>query len=1687
MTWLKFFLMCALFSGFSFQGAIAEDRGRFISIGSLQLENGIRLSGGEEVEFLGIIDVQRAISPSGRLATFRHDEQIYNADAALFYKAGLDINFEIEPVLGKDEGDTAALCTTLGLASRDHDVDLRKSDLAGHIKVKLQEKLVSNFTIQKPVETSSYSRSFTDFCIGGLKHSKQYEITIMKGFKSGSELQFELNKDLVFISKTPQRTPKIELQPAQNILPNRYGAIIPVTTTNVEQFEVSLYRLDLRTMASYGELFKSINDYSSGGLENFWGEHLGTRKVLPETKLNKPVSFNLNLQPLLQDVEPGMFVAVFNSEDLDLYGYDKRPTQWFMISDVAVSLYRGDQFTDVFLTSFETNESIGNANVEILAANNKSLFSGSTNEVGRVRIETARLIGSGGLKPEFLVARTDLSDITVMQLEELKSKPRVLLGGIEKQHSDDIYLTTDRDIFRPGETINVAGVARSRELNAIDEKEYRLALVRSDGEIVSKKIIKTNKNGVFSEKLILNATTRLGRYSLNTTLIDGTLLASHRLIVDDFVPLTIEPKVTADNHLWELAQTQKLTISAEYFSGGSAALLEGQLSVRVVPQATIKTEKLSDYKFGISGEENNHEIKTIDFILDENGEAEETLLSTYNVEKNRLYNVLVEAAVMDVGGRANKMRLEIPLQTEDAYLGVYSQLGEEIDDGAIPSFLVANVDRLGNELPIDGVRYRVRKIHYRYNWYESDGWRWRRVKVGETVVESGEVSDKNLTLKGALEWGRYELEVENAKGFKTIFSFYSGWARDQKPISEPEELVLAFERKDRSSGLLKFEAPFAGKLRLLNAGSDIITSKIFDVVEGQNRLEASIAPNLEPGSHLLATLMRPVEEGSEHLPQIAVGSTWVKTISEKRRPEISISTPDRIGSDERVILEANITEKEGTALFFLVDEGLHAVTGYQNFDLVEHFLGKREVALGIQTNFGKLIRQDQSLDQYRVGGGDDLAASLGVDKSDFFKTVAASSGMLELKDGKVGFTFPPAGMEGRLRLVALIVTNNGVGFEEKEIQVQDSVSLDISLPRFIAAGDKVYGKYAARSNDFDGPVKMRVQVGQIKTEDQFLIRQGSKKVDLLPFDPVSTGFLPVRFQAKYADKTIERDFELVSRLSSYPYTEIHSVDLIDPNWLGRSSTELPALTSKAFKYLEGDHINVSFNLSVGFGANLSQVLAALDRYPYGCIEQTSSTTRGLLARAGGLKPDRKLKKKINSGIERIIAKQKVSGAFGYWDRRGFVYDEYQPYAIETLVQALPYAQDREKVVKSITKGLEYLYRHDFRDPFIQLHAYGLLADAGYEVTSRARYTIDNDIGLGSLNELIETGTGAAFNGRLDQLTLAYWVASKLNDTERTEKLSGYIQRLVLATDVILEPKKLQEGLWLASTSSQSGAYSYPDLVIERATAPKFAYLMADLNQNYQSDLTREIIQRTKSYLGSKKNRSTIESARLVALFNAQKDTVQIGEIFVNGDTVTLEEDGSFGLPRELLTKGFELRYSADVPLVLNAELSGRRQTIQSINNGFRIDKYWHDAEGNVVDLSNGVLEARQGDLFTVVLVIEATQKTDNDDLLVTDLLPSGFEIEDSLIAPPKVSDGEGGHLYLDLNSGKKAAFVQKMDDRIIAHYQDSWKYNSHAILAYTVRAAYTGEMTIPDAHAEHMYAPEISGRSSVARAIVSKK
>ena len=133
-------------------------------------------------------------------------------------------------------------------------------------------------------------------------------------------------------------------------------------------------------------------------------------------------------------------------------------------------------------------------------------------------------------------------------------------------------------------------------------------------------------------------------------------------------------------------------------------------------------------------------------------------------------------------------------------------------------------------------------------------------------------------------------------------------------------------------------------------------------------------------------------------------------------------------------------------------------------------------------------------------------------------------------------------------------------------------------------------------------------------------------------------------------------------------------------------------------------------------------------------------------------------------------------------------------------------------------------------------------------------------------------------------------------------------------------------------------------------------------------------------------------------------------------------------------------------------------------------------------MSSGSLNANQGDLFTVVIEIDPSKFHNEADLLLTDLLPAGFEIEEAMLKNPEING-----IVLDFDEGFKPVYSTSMDDRFIAHFDNKWREKSYAMVRYTVRAAYETTASIPDAAVEQMYAPELSGRSNITRAFVESR
>ena len=108
-----FKLICSFSLLLWFSVSHAEDLGRYISSEPIKLSDELTIEAGVTVNFLGVLDVPKNVAASGRLATFYLGENIYNADAAFFYKAIENANMAILPPKLEDNVDSASICTTL--------------------------------------------------------------------------------------------------------------------------------------------------------------------------------------------------------------------------------------------------------------------------------------------------------------------------------------------------------------------------------------------------------------------------------------------------------------------------------------------------------------------------------------------------------------------------------------------------------------------------------------------------------------------------------------------------------------------------------------------------------------------------------------------------------------------------------------------------------------------------------------------------------------------------------------------------------------------------------------------------------------------------------------------------------------------------------------------------------------------------------------------------------------------------------------------------------------------------------------------------------------------------------------------------------------------------------------------------------------------------------------------------------------------------------------------------------------------------------------------------------------------------------------------------------------------------------------------------------------------------------------
>jgi uncharacterized protein YfaS (alpha-2-macroglobulin family) len=483
-------------------------------------------------------------------------------------------------------------------------------------------------------------------------------------------------------------------------------------------------------------------------------------------------------------------------------------------------------------------------------------------------------------------------------------------------------------------------------------------------------------------------------------------------------------------------------------------------------------------------------------------------------------------------------------------------------------------------------------------------------------------------------------------------------------------------------------------------------------------------------------------------------------------------------------------------------------------------------------------------------------------------------------------------------------------------------------------------------------------------------------------------------------------------------------------------------------------------------------LQYLVHYPYGCIEQTTSSTRPLLYVSSLVEQvdpqlaELKIEDMVLSGISRVLSMETPSGGFGYWPGATEPLEWATAYATHMLLDAKKagYAvpDDRLAEVLNWIEGRvaqyergEYVHHDKWNHYDEQSEAYlhYVLALAGKGRKARIQKLISM-IPAGAKGEVAED---------LYMLKAALYLAG---DRRYAKDLKA-VDASPIAEDRVnswsFYSDRRRRGMMLSTFFDLFGNDPAGEVLAQRVAEglqgqPSYYY-------NTQ-ELVWGVTGLGKWVQGM--------GAKGVADGTLEAD----GAVIAARKTKVKSNDRTWSLMRASEYKSLTLDVpatSAGMWLVVNSEGVRAGNDYKVGGNGLWVSRSYKKADGTELDVSDGSLKL--GDVVFVEDEIENKTGAVIQNIALVDRLPAGFEIEN-----PRLGRGSRPDWVKDEDLWA-VDFMNMRDDHLEAF--GSLPAGETRKVVYTVRVVTSGKFTVPPIDAEAMYDSTLWARDKGGTAVVS--
>lgn len=1517
---------------------------------------------------------------------------------------------------------------------------------------------LSRYVVVADAPTAAIETQQYQICVTGISHGTRYAIRLRAGLPSadGEELRSDVNLD-IFV---PDRSPFVGFANNAYVMPAGLGGGLPISSVNAETADVAIYRIGDRSMAAAlrnGIFQRTLDGYAAEDVADSYGEKLWEGQLdLAAGAANDMTVTAVPVSQVLGDVAPGAYVITAKVAGTDQDYWRELATQWFIVTDLGLTAIAGDDGVNVFVRSLADAAPSGDVHVRLIARNNEVLADGTTKADGRITFAPGLARGEGGRAPQLIVAETEAGDYAFLDA----SKPAFDLTdrGVEGRPAPgplDLFATTERGVYRPGETVFVTALLRDNDARAVADLPLTMELERPDGVVAQREVLNEQGAGGYFTALPMAPEAMRGAWQLRFYADPkAAAIGNVTFLVEDFEPERLAFEISAIADPVVIDETTEVDVAAKYLYGAIAPGLN--VEADVVLRATDRLTGFPEYVFGRVDDpfETYYEPLGTVAVTDDNGNAVAEIDIPYPGTTTRPLDAQLLLRLVDSNGRPVQRSLTRPVRAETDRIGIKPgfDTGDGIDEGTAATFEVIAVDPAGATIDKAGLRWTLVRVETNYQWYRAnDTWRWEAVSTDREVA-SGTLdasASGPVTITAPVEWGRYRIEVDGEET-STSYGFYAGYHYAEAGSNTPDTLDVVLDKERYASGetaVLRLEPQFAGTALVMVVDDRIIDMQAVDVPAEGTSVELPVTDDWGPGAYVTAVLYRPSDAAEKRMPARALGLAYAEVDPGDRRLDVSLDAPSQALPRQpftlRVALGNATPGDTAYVAVAAVDLGILNLTNFKTPDPDGWYFGQRQLGVAIRDLYGNLIDPTQGeMGALRVGG-DEGGARLGTPPATSV-LVALHSGIVTVgDDGVAEVSFDMPDFAGTVRLMAMAYSAAAVGHASADVIVRDPVVVTLSPPRFLRIGDT--SRLLVEIDNVDGAagdyeVELLTGDGLVTTAGETIVSldEGERVALDLPLSGTALGDNDLRVIITGPDGTaLVKKLVLGVRAPSAALTRTRTVPLAPGESISLDDGEFAGMLA---------HTG-SLTLAVGPIARLDVpgLLLALDRYPYGCAEQVTSRAFPLLylnevAETIGMGEDMAIGARIDDAIADLLSKQSSSGGFGLWGPFSGGDLWLDAYLTDFLLRAKAEGfvvpeQALERALDNL--GNQVSYAADFTSGGEDL-AYAL-----YDLARAGRASI------GDLRYYVEA--------RLDNF------ASPLAKAQLGAALSLYGDRARAATAFAAAIEDLGAGedrvRWRGDYGSR-----LRDTAAVLALAAEFTPSGIDI-----AALTAELAARRDAQTWT----STQEDAwTLIAAAGLAREATS-GDVTIAGETVSgsaYRRVSQEALEAESLTITNEGNRPTEVTVTVTAipEVPPAPS-----GNGFDIDVAWYLPDGTVFDPS--LSQVRQNDRFVVVMTV-GTDALGSGHYIVADPLPGGFEIENENLSS---GSGVGDLSWL---SRSYPTHVEGRTDQYVAAFRYTSKPESTFSAAYLVRAVSPGTFVVPAAVVEDMYRPErqaISGSGSV--------